>query len=207
MVARRTTGAARGRTRQAVYTAGMSGDSPTSAASAGERRDTLRLDLSLPFQWLAYADQPALDRVNADLAADPQLERRWEAAALATELERALRGLTDAATSAALRILGRQVELLTDAALARPDPPPEVGLNLSAEGIGFLSPSILVPGTWLGVHLILPGDYPLIGSARVSRCVESANGQQVGARLVELSPGAERRLNRYLLAQSAPRPR
>jgi len=184
----------------------MTQTDPNSGAPAGERRETLRLTLSLPFRWLGYAAQPTLARVAMDLGADEKLASRWEAARLAAELERALARLPDAATVAALKILGRQVEVLTDAALACPDPPPAVSLNLSAEGLGFVAGNPLAIASWLGFQLILPGDYAVLGSARINRSVETADGWQIGAHLEELAPGAERRLNRFLLQQSASAP-
>lgn len=184
----------------------MTQTDPNSADAAGERRETLRLTLALPLRWLGYASQPTLARVGSDLGADDKLEGRWEAARLAAELERALARLPDAATVAALKILGRQLELITDAALACPDPPPAVSLNLSAEGLGFVTRNPLPIGSWLGFQLTLPGGYAVLGNARINRCVETAGGWRLGARLEELAPGAERRLNRFLLQQSAAAP-
>lgn len=184
----------------------MTRTEPNSAAAAEERRETLRLTLALPLRWLAYAGQPTLERVGSDLGADHALGPRWEAARLAAELERALARLPDAATVAALKVLGRQVELLTDVALACPDPPPPVSLSLSAEGLGFVTETPLAIGSWLGFQLVLPGGYAVLGSARINRCVETGGGWRLGARLAELAPGAERRLNRFLLQQSAAAP-
>ncbi len=72
-------------------------------------------------------------------------------------------------------------------------------MELSADGIGFETRKPLKPGTWIGIHLVLPTVYHLLGNARVNHCEARQGGCWIGSELVDLDPATAKKLTRFVI--------
>jgi hypothetical protein len=169
--------------------------------SRDDRRASLRRQQQLPFAWCRTDAEPALAEVCRKLALPAANTVRERLAALDEDLERACDALTEPRVAAAVRLLAARLDLLEEAVLGEAPVPAAQWVELSADGLGFDTPARLEPGDWLGVHLVLPPAYHLVARVRVSHCTGTRSRCRVGARFIDLSPSAARRLTRYVIGR------
>ena len=171
-----------------------------------ERRSSRRSEFRLPFQWQILSGDESLDEQVRRWALEPDLEQQRRQVQLAAEFEQAAGAVRDVTVTAALRALHARVELLESQAPNRSSAPSRQRVELSADGLGFWSDRALDTGSRLGVHVILPSGYQLIGEATVSRCNMESGGSnesrtyRIGVKFEKLDPAASRRLTRLVIS-------
>jgi len=122
---------------------------------------------------------------------------------LTSETSQAISGIKDAAVASALTLMNRRVSLLQDALLGSLTIPDPVALDLSAEGLGFRTASALASGSWLGLHLVLPGGSHLICAGRVNHCQPDGDEYAIGVSLTQLDDASARHLTRYVISNKS----
>ena len=164
-----------------------------------ERRDSLRTEVALPFQWLACTTHKPADQLCRLFGLPGFVRIHGKLGELASEFSRALHNVRDPATVGALEVLDAKLGVIEEALHADTAIPPMETLELAAEGIGFDSAETLTIGAWLGVHLVLPTAYHVVCSAEVTHCQAQGSGFRIGARLADLDTAAAKRLTRYVI--------
>jgi hypothetical protein len=164
-----------------------------------ERRESLRTEVTLPFKWLACAARTPADQLCKLFGLPGFIRIHGKLAELASEFSRALHDIRDPATVGALEVLDAKLGVLEEALHAETAIPTEQPLELAAEGIGFDSAQTLAPGSWLGVHLVLPTAYHLVCGAQVTHCKAADSGYRIGALLCDMDTAAAKRLTRFVI--------
>lgn len=170
-----------------------------------DRRASVRRRVALPFNWAELTAEATAMELCDVLAVPRALAVRSRLADLDDEFARAAAAIGDARVADAVRALDRKVGVLEEALLAELPLPQAAELELSADGIGFAASRALPVDTWIGIHLVLPVSYHLVGLARVSRCAPPASGEperhRIGAEFHGLEAPAARRLTRFAIGR------
>lgn len=134
-----------------------------------ERRQSMRVVTTLPCQWQTFETRPHRGDVIDCFAASQGASRRRAAASLDAAIEQALEEISDKATRRVLQLMKQKLDLLTPP-LAEAATPQAVRLEVSAEGLRVPSPAALVPGSYVGLHLVLANgaDHFAVGEVRHS---------------------------------------
>lgn len=169
-----------------------------------DRRSSLRRLETLPFAWCPADSTATVADLCSALALPRSHALQSRLAELDDDLTRAAGDLPDSRVAEVVRILDAKLAILQEGLLADASLPAPHALELSAEGVGFRASRPLDPGTWVGVHLVLPVNYHLICRARVTHCSRAdepdADGQfHIGTELHGLETAAARRLTRHLI--------
>ena len=162
-----------------------------------ERRESLRISISLPFEWQRLDD-------NAELTDDGQLAGFSNQ--LTPEVQKRLQDISDQlqqwANQAtpqfrqACLLLNEKIDIVLEA-LTYQQPRAHHTVTLSHDGLDFHCDEVFPRGQVLGIHLVL-NSHHLICPAEVMH----SNDESTGLRW-RLNPAQQRTLSRYLLAESA----
>jgi PilZ domain-containing protein len=166
----------------------------------GERRQSMRVTTRLPCQWHILAARPARHELLALFNLPGAATITPKLSSLNDEIQSALHTLDNNDVRHVLALLNSKIDLLSQAMLDSQLPPVQpVGLSLS--GLDVLNPRAIMPGTWVGVHLVLEDGYQLVESGQVSRC--SPKGQEfvIGIALAQMEPQNARKLARFVMRQ------
>lgn len=172
-----------------------------------DRRGSLRRQVTLPFQWCLTSAEQLADICDAlHLPRSYALQSRL--ADLDDDMRRATAALDDSRMVEVLRVLDARFAVLEEALLADGNLPAAQVLELSADGIGFTTDQALPQGASLGLHLVLPVSYHLVGRACVTHCAAIERnaatptpGYRIGAEFRGLQPAAARRLTRFAISR------
>ncbi len=164
-----------------------------------DRRLSLRTRVDLPFVW-----RPLTERLNASelcewfqLPVIVQLQGRLTE--LDTELDHALHNISDSTTVAALQLLNTKLDVLSEAQEVEAPVPAKKSIELSANGVGFETTEALKCGSWIGIHIVLPTVFHMLGNARVNNCNEREECFWIGAELLDLDPATAKKLTRFVI--------
>ena len=162
----------------------------------------MRVTTRLPCEWHILAATPQrhellqLFNLPGSALLAPQLSR------VNDEVQTALYTLDNSEVRRVLELLNTKIDLLSQSMLAS-QLPPLLPVGLSLAGLDILSPRAIMPGTWIGVHLVLEAGYHLVECGQVSRCNRQQNEYAVGISLQQMEPQNARKLARFVMRQPA----
>jgi hypothetical protein len=169
-----------------------------------DRRESLRISISLPFEWQRFDHLP--DQV--ELEDSFGLNRKFSVDKQA-RLQSISEGLGHCGNSLppemrqVIQLLDEKIDILFES-LVFPMPPQVETINLSHEGISFLLATTeecdqMGVGDHIGVHLVLACGHLLCAGK-----IANLAGQSVGLHF-DLLPTQQRMLSKYLLGQTLKR--
>ncbi len=115
------------------------------------------------------------------------------------ELDHVLHNISDSSVIGALRLLDAKLDLLCEAQQVSVTVPDWKSIELSTDGIGFETRETLTSGSWIGIHLVLPTVYHLLGNAKVNHSEGRADGGWIGAELHDLDAASAKKLTRFVI--------
>jgi len=164
-----------------------------------DRRLSLRTCVDLPFAWLPLAEPQSAVQLCESFELPAFVQLQGHLVELDTELDHMLHNVSDSAVIGALRLLDAKLDLLCEAQQVGVNVPAWKSIELSADGIGFETKEKLRSGVWIGIHLVLPTVYHLLGSARVNHIEVRDGGCWIGAELHDLEPATAKKLTRFVI--------
>lgn len=167
-----------------------------------ERRESLRVDASLPFAWRAFNHEPnAVELYGCFGLSMPRGELALDAAMI-DDFRQAVNNVDDACVRNALHLLAARVERVEKSLHSAAEAPGVQLVQLGLQGISFHSDTWLEERSWVGVHVLLESNIPIVCSGRVARCTTvDEGGFRVAASLEHLDGNTSRRLTRFVLEE------
>lgn len=162
-----------------------------------ERRESLRISISLPFEWqrldgkAGQLDTSQLSGFGSQLT--PEVQKRLQN--ISDQLQQWTNQSTPQFQQACL-LLNEKIDIVLEA-LTYTQPKEHYHVTLSHDGLDFQSDEIFTVDQALGIHLVLNSQH-LICPAEVIH----SNSESTGLRW-RLNPAQQRLLSRYLLSESA----
>lgn len=164
-----------------------------------DRRLSLRTCVDLPLAWQPLTDPLSASKLCESFKLPAFVQLQGRLLELNTELDHALHNISDSSVIGALGLLNAKLDLLCEAQQVDVTIPERKSIELSPDGIGFETHEALSSGTWIGIHLVLPTVYHLLGNARINHCEARAGRFWVGAELFDLEPASAKKLTRFVI--------
>ena len=164
-----------------------------------DRRLSLRTWVDLPLAWLRLSDPLSPTKLCESFELPVSVQLQGQLTEFDSELDHAFHNISDSTIISALRLLNSKLDLLCEAHQVDVTVPTRRSIELCVDGIGFETNEALPTGSWIGIHLVLPTAYHLLGNARVSQCEPRDGRCWTGAEFLDLDPASAKKLTRFVI--------